>query len=157
MSDESGYLYREEVEAHPLLYIVLMMVIIPLAYLSSMNPDLTGVPRMGFILVLLAMIAIYFNFSTLTIRVTSSMLSATFGVLSHRVELSNISNIAVETPPWWRYGGFGVRFEWDRSIGYLQNYRTGVRVEPVKGWTLFFSTDNPEEVVRVVETSKKAE
>ena len=44
------------------------------------------------------------------------------------------------------YGGFGIRFGGDWSVGYIQNWRRGVRVVPKRGRALYFSSNRPDEI-----------
>ena len=86
-------------------------------------------------------------FGRLTISITESVFSVGFGFLKHRIEIGNIDYVEARQMPWWKYGGFGVRFGLDWSVGYVMNYGRGVRVVPKRGRVLFISTKRPDAVV----------
>jgi len=45
-------------------------------------------------------------------------------------------------PPFWRYGGLVVRLGLDGSVGYMVDYRRGIRVIRRRGMPIFFNTRN---------------
>lgn len=89
-------------------------------------------------------------FGRLTIIITESVLSVGFSFLKYRIELDNIDYVEVRSMPWWKYGGFGIRFGFDWSVGYIVNYSKGVRVVPKRGRVLFFSSNRPEEIEEII-------
>jgi hypothetical protein len=102
-------------------------------------------------LVLVIMVSVFINFRTLKISVTDGRLSVGYGFIKSRVRLRDIVYAEAVRPPFWRYGGFGIRWGWDGSIGYIVDYRRGVRVTRRRGMSVFFSTRDPERVLQVLE------
>ena len=119
-----------------------------LVYLGVMVPN--GIPQKLLVFIIIVLGFIYVNFMKLEVTITSTSLKVGFGVFKHSIKMSNIDSIKVHRPRWYWYGGFGVRFGWDWSIGFIQNYRTGVLVKPRRGRKLYFSTNHPEEIVNLV-------
>ena len=140
--------YAEEVPAHPIIGVLVFVMIGLLVYLGVTVPN--GIPQKLLAFIIMVLGFVYANFMKLAVTITSTTLTVGFGVIKHSVKISNIESIKVHNPPWYWYGGFGVRFGWDWSIGFIQNYRTGVMVKPRKGRKLFFSTNHPEEIVNLV-------
>jgi hypothetical protein len=109
-----------------------------------------SVPHGVIIFVSLLLIFIYSNFRILRISITSEKLTVGFGIIKHSVWLDNIDIIETRRPAWYWYGGLGFRFGWDWSMGFIQNFRRGVRVTPKRGRRIYFSTNNPEAIVNIV-------
>ena len=149
MSDtRTDYHYYEEVSAHPIFQVIIIAVLGVLVYLSVIIPH--DVPRiaMGFVAIML--IFIYGNFMRLRVSISSTRLTVGFGIIKHSVRLDNIDYIETRRPAWYWYGGLGIRFGWDWSTGFIQNFKRGVRVTPIHGRRIFFSTENPKAIVNIV-------
>ena len=149
MSDtRTGYLYYEEVSAHPIFQVIIIAVLGVLVYLNVIISH--DVPKiiMGFVAIML--IFIYGNFMRLRISISSTRLTVGFGIIQQSVRLDNIDYIETRRPAWYWYGGLGIRFGWDWSTGFIQNFKRGVRVTPIHGRRIFFSTENPEAIVNIV-------
>jgi hypothetical protein len=153
MAASDDLLYSEDYHAHPLFHIFFAVVIVLIAYLS-MSPFNARLPREAqalLILVVLLLVFLYFSLKTLRIRLTEGELSLAFGVIETSIPLSNVLHLETEKPSFWRYGGFGIRWGWDGSVGYLMNYEEAVRVTRRRGRAILFSTRHPDEVVAVIE------
>lgn len=144
----TDYHYNEEVSAHPVFGVVLFGAIGLMIYLSTIIPR--NFPRGIMIFISLLLFFIYFNFRNLRISISSDKLTVGFGVITHSVRLDNIDYIETRKPAWYWYGGLGIRFGWDWSTGFIQNFRRGVRVTPKRGRRIYFSTNNPDAVVNIV-------
>lgn len=147
MSDKGDVQYYEEVHVHPIFSITLLFTIGLMVYLGVAIPQ---APKLVLVLVSAMLCFIYITFMTLKIIITPIRLTVRYGIISHSVKLSNIEYIETRKPPWYWYGGLGIRFGWDWSTGFIQNFKRGVRVTPVIGRRLFFSTNNPDAIVNIV-------
>jgi len=153
MTTSGELLYGEDYEAHLLFHVFFAAVIVLLTYLS-MSPFNARLPRSSQALLIFAdllIIFLYFSLRTLRIRVTESQLSVAFGVIGTSIPLSEVLLVEAEKPSFWRYGGLGIRWGWDGSVGYLMNYGEAVRVTRRRGRAILFSTRSPTEVVAVIE------
>jgi len=153
MTASGELLYSEDYEAHPLFHIFFAAVIVLVTYLS-LSPFNARLPRgvqALLILVILLLIFLYFSLRTLRIRVTGRELRVAFGIIGTSIPLSEVLNVEAEKPSFWRYGGLGIRWGWDGSVGYLMNYREAVRVTRRRGRAILFSTRSMDEVVAVIE------
>lgn len=154
MSDQRiTYAYYEELSPPMFFQYFLYAIIGLLAYLVVKGkgdvPPILGILGIGVVFVLTSI------FGKLSIAITDSELTAGFGVLKHKIALDNIEYVEVIQFPWWKYGGFGVRYGLDWSVAYVINYKTGVRVVPRRGRVLFFSTNRPGEAAdMIVEQSR---
>ena len=144
----TDYHYFEEVSAHPILGIIIFGVIGLMVYLSV--TIIHGFPRGVMIFIALLLVFIYSNFMKLKITISSKSLTVGFGVIKHSIRLENIEYIETRHPAWYWYGGLGIRFGWDWSTGFIQNFRRGVRVTPKRGRRIYFSTNNPDAIVNIV-------
>lgn len=141
--------YNEEVSIHPIFGVLIISIIGLLIYLSvNIQVD---IPQKLLAFIILLLVFIYSNFMKLQISITSTLLTVGFGLFKYSIRLDNIESVETRNPHWYWYGGLGIRFGWDFSIAYIQNYRKGVMVTPIRGRKLFFSTNNPEKVVSIVE------
>lgn len=153
MTTSGELLYGEDYEAHLLFHVFFAAVIVLLTYLS-MSPFNARLPRSSQALLIFAdllIIFLYLNLRTLRIRVTESQLRLAFGIIGTSVPLSDILLVETEKPSFWRYGGLGIRWGWDGSVGYVMNYGEAVRVIRRRGRAILFSTRFPTEVVAVIE------
>ena len=149
MSDtRSDYHYNEEVSAHPIFQVFIIAVLGVLVYLSEIIPH--DAPKIVMGLVVIMLVFIYGNFMRLRISISSTRLTVGFGIIQQSVRLDNIDYIETRRPAWYWYGGLGIRFGWDWSTGFIQNFKRGVRVTPIHGRRIFFSTENPEAIVNIV-------
>ena len=158
MTKSGELLYSEDYEAHPLFHMFFVAVIVLVTYLSlsQFNARLPRGVQALLILVILLLIFLYFSLRTLRIRVTDTDLRVAFGVIGSNIPLSEVLHVKAEKPSFWRYGGLGIRWGWDRSVGYLMNYGDAVKVIRRRGRAFVFSTRNPETVIRVIENEIKA-
>ena len=144
----NDYHYYEEVSLHSIFGIIIFMVIGLMIYYTTIRP--TGLPKGIMFVISVLLIFIYINFKTLRVSILSDRLRVGFGMITQSVRLDNIEYIETRKPVWYLYGGLGIRFGWDWSTGFIQNYRRGVRVTPKRGRRLYFSTNNPDAIVKIV-------
>ncbi len=153
MAASDDLLYSEDYHAHPLFHVFFAAVIVLIAYLS-MSPFNARLPREAqalLVLVVLLLVFLYFSLRTLRIRVTERELSVSFSVIGTSILLSEVLQVKIEKPSFWRYGGMGIRWGWDGSVGYIMNYGEAIRVTRRRGRAILFSTRHPDEVVAVIE------
>ena len=146
MSDRSiNEVYYETVRPPVFFQYFLYAVVGLLVYLTF-----TDISEMSPIIGVFGILVVYIVssiFGQLSIRITKSVITVGFGFIKHTIALDNIEYIEVKRFPWWKYGGFGVRFGLDWSVGYITNYKPGILVAPKRGRKLFFSTNNADELV----------
>jgi hypothetical protein len=154
MTTSDEVIYNEDYEAHPLFHFFFAAAIVLLTYLS-ICPFTLRLPRSSQALTILADLAViflYLNLRTLRIRLTDRELRVAFGVIGTSVPLSDVLLVEAEKPSFWRYGGFGIRWGWDGSVGYLMNYGEAIRVIRRRGRAIVFSTRNPEALINAFES-----
>ncbi len=145
---KTQYHYYEEVSAYPLFSVIIFIVIGLMIYLTTIVPR--DLPRGIILSVSLLLILVYSNFRTLGISISSDRITVGFGIITQSIRLENIDYIETRKPAWYWYGGLGIRFGWDRSTGFIQNFKRGVRVTPKRGRRIYFSTNNPDAIVNIV-------
>ncbi|HEX9913428.1 MAG TPA: hypothetical protein VGB32_00775 [Candidatus Bathyarchaeia archaeon] len=143
--------YSESLDTHPALQAALAAVILVTAYLGLNPPPGSRAPTPALILVLIITVALFFNFRSLEISVSGGRLTVGYGFIKSRVRLSDILYVEAVRPPFWRYGGLGVRLGLDGSVGYVVDYRRGVRVTRRRGMPIFFNTRNPERILQIID------
>lgn len=143
MSDRSvNDVYYEKVRPPIYFQYFLYAVIILLGYLTV--SDVGNIPPTVGVLGLIIVYIVSSIFGTMTIRITEEVLTVGFGFIKHTIALDNIEYVEMRKFPWWKYGGFGIRFGLDWSVGYIQNYNPGILITPVRGRRFFFSTNRGE-------------
>ena len=146
--------YSEFLDSHPVFQTIIAVVILVTAYFS-LNPPLgSRAPTPILMFVMVIMVAVFINFRTLEIRVANGRLVVGYGFTKSRVRLSDIIYVESIRPPFWRYGGFGIRWGWDGSVGYIVDYRRGIRVTRRRGMPIFFSTRDPERILQILEDQR---
>ncbi len=145
---DSDTRYTETVQAHPILGVLFIGIIGLLVYISVKVPG--EMPQRLLVFIILLLVFVYSNFMKLQINITSTRLTVAFGIIKYGVNIRDIEQVETYKPPMYWYGGFGIRFGWDGSIGFIQNYRTGVKVYPCNGRKLVFSTNQPQQIVEII-------
>ncbi len=97
-------------------------------------------------------------FSKVTIQIRSGVLIIRLGPFHDELKISNIVSIrSVAVKSMGTYLGYGKRVGVDGSIGYITGSRTGVRILMKNGKTYVISHNNPQEMMSVVQYTKKSE
>ena len=107
MTNRVDVQYYEEISAHPIIGIVILIGIGLLVFAGLQVPR---TPRLILIFISALLGFIYLTFLRLTIIITSNRISVGYGFIKHNIRLSNIEYIETRHPPWYWYGGLGIRF-----------------------------------------------
>ena len=104
------------------------------------------------------------NYQALIIRITSDSLKLSFGIFTWTVPSDNIESCSIdEIPALMKYGGAGIHFmlikkRYRASFNFLEYPRVVIafrkKVGPVQD--ISFSTQRPEEVLRVIQETISA-
>ncbi len=150
MADRSVDLsYFEEVAVHTAVQYLLLGVLGLMVYLTSVVPR--GAPTNILSLVIALIIFVGMTIRVLRITISDTHLTVGYGFIKHVLSIENIESVEATKVPWYLFGGFGIRLGWDGSVGYIQNWRRGVRVVLKRGRTLFFSSNNPDEIESILQ------
>ena len=153
MSDSgSKIIYAEDVPVHQFVQYIMYGVIGLLLFLVTVIPG--KIAEIALVTGSLVVFIVYSFFRTLNILIYTHYILVGFSIYKYKIRLENIETIETFHPPWFRYGGFGIRLGWDWSIGFIQNYRMGVRITQIKGRKVFFSTNNPDAIVNIVKDAR---
>jgi hypothetical protein len=154
VSDYSADLrYFEEIPIHTAFQYLFIGMLGLLAFLTTVVPR--GAPTNILSMVIALIVFIGMTFRILRVTISDTHLKAGYGPIKHVLSIDNIESVEATKASWYRYGGFGIRFGWDWSVGYIQNWRRGVRVVPKRGRVLYFSSNKPEEIERILLNLKK--
>ena len=145
--------YREALEPDAIFKLLIAGAILFLGYLLMIPYRDENVPRILLLFILIALIGSFMAFRRLKIEVSEIGLRVGFRILGSEILFSDIKDIEVIDPPFWRYGGLGYRLGLDGSIGYVLNFREGIRISRKNGRDIFFSTDNPGELATILKKS----
>ena len=145
-----NYLYQENQKTHPLIVLILVvpvLIILGIIFFPTMFNGGKAMPlptnAVLFAVIIVESIILY-NFYQLRIRVTDKFLMFGFGWFKKRILLGDIKECLIQDYKLGRYGGYGIRIGWDKSVGYVARGGRGVRVNTIKK-NYFISSDNPEQ------------
>ncbi len=141
--------YFEEVPVHIAVQYLLFGVLGLMVYLTSVVPR--GAPTNILSIVIALIIFVGMTIRMLRITISNTHLTVGYGFIKHVLSIENIESVEATKVPWYLFGGFGIRLGWDGSVGYIQNWKKGVRIVPKRGRVLFFSSNNPDEVERIIQ------
>lgn len=113
-----------------------------------------GFPLTILSLVIVLLVFVWMTFRKLRIIISDTHLTAGFGFIKHVLRIDNIESDEATKAPWYMYGGYGIRFWGDWSVGYIQNWRREVRVVPKRGRVLYFSSNRPDEIEKIFQDLK---
>jgi len=147
--------YSEALDINPVFQAILAVVILVTAYLSLNPPRGSEALSLGLMLVLIVTVAVFVNFRTLEISITGESLTVGYGFIKSRMRLGDVLHAEAVRPSFWRYGGLGIRLGLDGSLGYVVDYRRGVKITRRSGMTVFFSTGNPEKILQIIDHETK--
>lgn len=136
--------YFEEVSIHTAVQYLFIGMLGLIAYLTTVVPR--GAPTNILSLGVMFIVLVGLSLRKLRITISETQLTVGYGPIKHILSIDNIESVEATKAPWYRYGGFGIRFGWDWSVGYIQNWRRGVRVVPKMGRVLYFSSNRPDEI-----------
>lgn len=106
---------------------------------------------LGFILLL------FLNYRGIKIQINSNNLSVNFGLFNRKsIKLDEIVACKTVKSSFDRYGGAGVRYGFDGSWAYTTSLGNAVEVTPKKGRTFVFSSNNPQEICKILNTKTDA-
>ncbi|MBI5077380.1 hypothetical protein HZB94_03285 [Candidatus Falkowbacteria bacterium] len=149
--------YKEKVSTY--LFIIwltsLACIILLIALLSQFTnhavPLILGTKIIMFILILFVTGAL-FSFKALNISVNETQLIFGFGVFSKRIYLKNIEKIEIADYKFTNYWGYGIRFGFDGSIGYIPRAGRGIKIfVKDKRWPYFIISAKPDELKQMIE------
>ncbi len=146
-----NYLYQENQKVHPLMIVVLILpvfVILGVIFFPEFFDDKNEPPFVkNLVLGLIIVIEIFilYNFYQLKIRLNNDFLQFSFGWFKKKIPIFEIKECLIQDYKLGRYGGYGIRIGFDKSIGYVARGGRGVKINTSKK-NYFISTDRPEEL-----------
>jgi hypothetical protein len=143
-------IYREELDLGIYFDLLIAGSIILTSYLSLKPYRTNDPPRILFILITLIIILVFVIFKKLEITIKGEEVQVGFNLINSKIKFSEMSKVELVKPPFWRYGGYGLRLGLDGSIGYITSYNKGLRITRIKGRDIFFSTNHPEELLSII-------
>lgn len=111
-----------------------------------------------FFAALVFFVTIALVFSKVTICISSGNILIKLGPFNDLLKISEIVSMrVVAVKSMGTYFGYGKRVGVDGSIGYITGSKTGVRILMKNGRTYIISHNNPQNLVNVLQYSKKSE
>ncbi len=154
-------IYQEKQKTYFIL--IAVFIIIALFFLVTIflprflgnQEELSRLERAAALAAIVIDFILFWSFFQLSIKLTPENLTIAFGIFKKKFKLSEIKDCSIENFEMKRYWGYGIRFGFDKSIGYIARAGRGIRIKPVKGKDYFFSTDNPEQLLQLIRAGVK--
>jgi hypothetical protein len=95
------------------------------------------------------------NFVRLNILITSESLTVNYGMIAHHIPLENIERCYLDQTSAIKYGGFGIRIaridgKWRLVYNLAASPRVVLLLKSGSFREFVFSTENPDEVLRII-------
>jgi hypothetical protein len=142
--------YKEAFESGTIFNLLIAGAVLLVGYFLMIPYRDETIPRILLLIIIIVLFGVFLVFRKLDIVVIDKRIKIGFHLLSLEVLFSDIEEVEVIDPPFWRYGGLGYRFGLDGSIGYVLNFRKGIRISRENGRDIFFSTNNPDEMATIL-------
>lgn len=152
--------YKEKIPTYQfIIWLGALMIIILLIILLS---QFTGraIPLSAEIKILMAVLILLvfgtlISFRALNIAVTEDQLIFGFGSFQKKIFLKNIERIEIGEYKFNVYWGYGIRWGFDGSIGYIPRGGRGIKIwVKDKKRPYFIISNNPEELKKVIEAHR---
>lgn len=114
-------------------------------------------PNYVLLILILALVLVFFNFRKLDIRVDAQKIEVSYGVIKKTTSWNDIVSCESITARPALYGGVGVRLGTDRSLAFTTSFGNAVRIVTRNGLPFVFSTNNPERLSRLIDEISKPE
>jgi hypothetical protein len=93
---------------------------------------------------------VFWNFRGLKIQIDNERLIVVYGLFNKKSFLLKEIASCKKTKSFGRYLGIGVRYGYDGSTAYTTSFGDAVEVTPKAGRTFVFSSNNPDQVCRII-------
>ena len=149
--------YREWVPAGTLVRVLLIsfsFIIIFGTLLLIIFGNLTTEDYYGIIIslgVLAFVMFLFWNYRGIEIKVDTNELSVKYGIFNKKsIRLTQIDSCRITKGSFGRYGGIGIRYDFDGSIAFTTSFENALEIVPKKGRAFVFSTKSPELLCKTI-------
>ncbi|MCS7116214.1 MAG: hypothetical protein RMJ31_03000 [Nitrososphaerota archaeon] len=108
-----------------------------------------------FLLIILILLGLVMNFSTLIVRFTTQSISVGYGILKYNIEWKDIEDCYLDKTPTIKYGGWGIRIgkvegRWRLVFNVIGSPRIVLSLKRGRFKEFVFSTNDPQKVMGMV-------
>lgn len=149
--------YEEKIPTYPFIIWLgalfgAFLSVILLSQFTSRAVPISGELKILIAVLILLVLGTLVSFRALKIMVTEDRLIFGFGGWRKRIFLKNIEKIEIAKYRFNVYWGYGIRWGWDGSIGFIPRGGRGIKIwVKEKRWPYFIISNNPEELKRMIE------
>ena len=114
-----------------------------------------------FVIVVLAsplafVLLVFWNYRGIRIKMTTENLLINYGIFNRKsIPLEDIVSCEPTKASFRRYGGIGVRYGFDGSWAYTTSFGNAVRITLKTGRPFAFSSNNPENICKLINQTKR--
>lgn len=142
--------YKEALESGTIFNLLFAGAVLLVGYFLMIPYSDETIPRILLLIIIIVLFGVFLVFRKLDVVVTDKRIKISFRFVRSEVLFSDIEYVESVDTPFWRYGGLGHRLGLDGSIGYVLNFRKGIRISRKNGRDIFFSTNNPNEMATIL-------
>ncbi len=151
---QENYLHYEEVKTSFLViatYIIGAMILaILVLYPGSWQEWFDSISvKILFTILIFFDLVLFWSYSQLTIKLNDNYLKLSFGIFKKKINLKSIKSCQIEDYDKNIFKGYGFRFGTDKSVGFLANSSTGIRLK-LNERDIYFSTNQPSKIYQII-------
>ena len=158
----NAVIYSEQVQVGLMLKSILVSVLSFFFFFLLMNIAVDN-PEVPFLAVLFPsviafLIFLFWNYRVLEIAIDSKGIMVKYGLFNQKhILFEEIVSCEPVKVSFKKYGGVGVRFGMDGSWAYTTSFGNAIRLVMRKGRPFVFSTNNSEEICKIIKKPRNKE
>ncbi len=144
-------------------WLITLLLLLAVVYQIFVGPIGNNPASTGSLVMMVALFSVVFaNFSRLKVTLTPENITVGYGLITRHIRWENIESCHLDQTSTLKYGGFGIRIAkingvWRTVYNIVASPRVVVKLKSGTFRELVFSTENPEQVMQLVNSYIHAE
>jgi hypothetical protein len=158
MKKRRHILYRENQPMVSWVMLLLLFVFgsnLAVLLLLISVPQVPLWPKLLLAAVILTLSMMIWTFRRLSIQLTDADISFGFALLRKRLRWQDIESIEEAPYLFSRFWGWGFRYDWRGTFGFIARSGMGVQIQTRRRWRYFISTDQPHLLLNIAKAQLK--
>jgi len=134
------------------------IVVLGSLIVALLVPDAQDILGIAFAVSILAFVLLLFwNYRGIKIQLNNTELYVRYGFFNQKsIQLKDIISCDTIKASFGRYAGIGVRYGLDGSQAYTTSFGKAVKIIPSQGRIFVFSSQNPQKICNIINSTKSA-
>ena len=134
------------------------IVVLGSLIVTLLVPDAQDILGIAFAVSILAFVLLLFwNYRGIKIQLNNTELYVRYGLFNQKsIQLKDIISCDTIKASFGRYAGIGVRYGLDGSQAYTTSFGKAVKIIPSQGKIFVFSSQNPQKICNIINSTKSA-